>query len=293
METNIDGFWDSDDGDRKYSAADFVGFFQDFFTNGIVAESTTYLQVRAKSGFDIVVDVGKAYINGGFFKPKTVTTLTIPDSGTTYGRHDIVVLRWDKALKKIYLDVKSGTTTLTRNEIIYELGIAKIYVAANAVEITQADITDLRFDSAYCGIVTGVIDTIDTSNLFAQYEAAWNKFVDQLGDSDKVTIYSEDEQARSDINTIFQTLQRNAPYKTLSGKASSSSVTFSEPFAETPQVLAVLNTSTTTAYRTLTLFVSNISTTGFSVDRDAVTGATNASVDALSTGAYSWIALGK
>lgn len=210
MPNEVFGLFDSKNGDRKYSADDFVGFFSDFFTNGIVADSTTYLQVKADSGMTLKINSGKAYINGGFFKPQTPTTITLADSSTVYPRYDLIVLRWDKVLRSIYLDVVSGveTTTpvypaLTRNETTFELGLAAVYVAANTSAISQANIVDLRFDNNYCGVVRGVFDTIGTTDLFAQYQAAWNEFVVQLGSSDNVTINTEDVQGRALTNSIY------------------------------------------------------------------------------------------
>lgn len=309
METNIDGFWDSEDGDRKYSAADFVGFFQDFFTNGIVAESTTYLQVMAKEGLTVRVNVGKAYINGGFFKPKTVTDLNIEDSDTTNPRYDMVVLRWDATIKKIYLDIVKGTPAatpsvpaLTRNEIVYELGLARIYVAANTLQITQANITDLRFNSSYCGVVKGVIDTIDTTDLFAQYEKAWIDFVAQLGDSDHVVISTIDEEARADVKTLetivaehTATLKTNAPYKILTGSGTASggstSITFETAFKTVPVVIVAPYSTSTTAARACTCHLSAISATGFTVKTYTVTGATSANVENTGIG-FRWVAFG-
>lgn len=211
MQKNIFGFFDSKDGDRKYSADDFVGFFSDFFTNGIVADSTTYLQVKADGGMTLKINSGKAYINGGFFKPQAPTTITLADSSTVYPRYDLVVLRWDKVLRSIYLDVVSGveTTTpvypaLTRNETTFELGLAAIYVATNTSAISQANITDLRFFDDYCGVVRGVFDTIDTTDLFAQYQAAWNEFVAQFGESDNITINTEDVLCRKLTKSIHR-----------------------------------------------------------------------------------------
>lgn len=303
MQENIFGFFDSKDGDRKYNASDFVGFFADFFTNGIVADSTTYLQVKADSGMTLSVNSGKAYINGGFFKPQTPTTLTLPDSDTTYPRYDLVVLRWDKVLRSIYLDVVSGTgsetpvvPTLTRNETTYELGLASIYIAANATEITQANITDLRFDNNYCGVVTGVIDTIDTTALFAQYEKAWYDFVAQLDDADpeKITINTADEQARTDI-AILQTdvadAKARVPFKILCGLTSGYRVTFDEPFSEIPTVV-VSPAQSQGSNTTYVVSVSTKLTTGFDVDRVVID--TTASIAKAKSASFStyWIAIG-
>lgn len=213
MELQEFGFFDSKDGDRKYSAADFMAFYSDFYRSGLVADDTSYLMVKANGGFEIATMPGKAYINGGFYKPKSVKTITLEESNTEYPRNDLVVLRWDLPERTISVKVIQGEAAenptlpaLTRTDTIYELGLAAIAVKANATNITQADITDLRFDNYYCGIIRGVIDVVDTSHLFKQYQAAWNAFVAQLGESDKVTINTEDVEARKTANQLrYQT----------------------------------------------------------------------------------------
>ena len=56
-----------------------------------------------------------------------------------------------------------------------ELCLAYVYVEASATAITQADITDTRSDTSVCGWVTGLIEQVDTSTLFAQWEAAYQQ----------------------------------------------------------------------------------------------------------------------
>jgi hypothetical protein len=301
MQENIFGFFDSKDGDRKYSAADFVGFFADFFTNGIVADSTTYLQVKADSGMALSVNSGKAYINGGFFKPQVPTTLTLPDSDTTYPRYDLVVLRWDKILRSIYLDVVSGVgveaptvPALTRNETTYELGLASIYIEANATEITQANITDLRFNNNYCGVVTNVIDTIDTTALFAQYEKAWYDFVAQLpaADPDRITINTADEQARADIadlETAVTDINTRIPFKILTGVLSNPyRVTFSEPFNTVPVIAGSIDPQNSNWNVTTTFTVESVTETGF----EARVRVCDSGGSSSGSGTIHWIAIG-
>lgn len=306
MPNEVFGLFDSNDGDRKYSADDFVGFFADFFTNGIVADSTTYLQVKADSGMTLSVNSGKAYINGGFFKPQTPTALALPDSDTTYPRYDLIVLRWDKVLRSIYLDVVSGVgaetpavPALTRNETTYELGLASVYIGANVVEITQANITDLRFNNNYCGVVTGVIDTIDTTALFAQYEKAWYDFVAQLDDADpeKITINTADEQARTDLAALEADIKARVvtsatgnALKVLTGttSVSSTTITFSVPFSTVPVVVAIMKPSSTNINTAYVSFLTTVSKSSFSINSKKVT---TTSVDSNTCTAH-WIAIG-
>ena len=213
MPTEMYGFFCSKNGDRKYSAEDFAAFFRDFFTNGIVASDTSYLQVREKSEFDLTIKKGVCYIGGKFFRPSSDLTVVIPESDTVNDRIDLVVIRCDYAARTVYPAVIKGTAAakperpvMQRNTDKYDLGIAAIYVKANSLVLTDTDITDLRFDNAYCGILRSNIDHISTSDLFAQYAAAWNDFVAQLGETDNVTINTEDVESRKQVIQIREQL---------------------------------------------------------------------------------------
>lgn len=209
MATEMYGFFGSKNGDRKYSAEDFTAFFKDFFTNGIVADDASYLQVRADNGFGVKVKKGTCYIDGKFYRPTSDQVLTISESDVTYDRIDLIAVRCDYAERRVHLKILKGTATanpkvptLQRNSDRYDLGLAAVRIKANALEITDADITDLRFDNAYCGIVRSNIDYISTTDLFAQYQAAWNDFIAQLGESDHVTINTEDAESKRQIANI-------------------------------------------------------------------------------------------
>ncbi|MGN0585869.1 MAG: hypothetical protein ACI4JF_01170, partial [Oscillospiraceae bacterium] len=175
------GFFSSLNGDRKYSAEDFCGYFKDIFTDGVLGDSAANLRVSASGGMSISVAAGTAYIQGHFYRPDAAERLTLSPSSTSYGRKDRVVIRLDMAQRSIYPALITGTPAaspaapdIVRDGSYYDIGIAIVYIAANAAAVTAADITDTRFDNAVCGIVTGAIDTIDTAELFKQYEARWN-----------------------------------------------------------------------------------------------------------------------
>ena len=195
--------------DVPYGPEDFTEYFTGFYTNGIHAEDTSYFQVLENSGMTLTVKRGTAYVDGHFFKPPTDLTVRLAESDVEYPRIDLVVIRCDYINENVRLEVITGEPNavptipeMERNAGAYDLGLAAITVNANALEITQADIKDLRFDTAYCGVVVGKINTINTTKLFAQYEAAWDEFVKSLGESDKVTIDTADRKARTDIASI-------------------------------------------------------------------------------------------
>lgn len=200
------GFW----GDQYYGPDDLTGYFTDFYTNGIKADSTENLQVVANTNMTLVVKAGTAYIDGHFFKPKASKTITLTESDVQYPRIDVVVVRCDHVNQKVKLDVIKGTAAenptipeLQRKNGIYDLGLAAVTVKPNTMSVSQENIKDLRFDNNYCGVVTGKIETISTTDLFAQYEAAWDAFVESLGESDYVTINTKDVQGRKLTEAII------------------------------------------------------------------------------------------
>lgn len=175
------GFFSSINGDRKYSAEDFCGYFKDIFTDGILGDSAANLKVSAAGGMAVSVAAGTAYIQGHFYRPDAAERLTVSPADTSYGRKDRIVIRLDREQRSIYPAIIAGTPSaapaapdIVRSGSYYDIGIAVIDVAANAAVLSAADITDTRFDNAVCGIVTGAVDTIDTTDLFSQYDARWD-----------------------------------------------------------------------------------------------------------------------
>lgn len=178
----VNGEWDrvfNSEKDRQRYAG-LVG-------NGVYAEPSTNLQVLEKSGMQIEVNTGKAWVNGAFYLNTSKKAFTIENADAVLNRIDTIVLRFDLAERKVYLAVKKGvpgsrpqSPTLTRTSSTFELGLADINIGFGAGKITQANITDTRQNNSRCGIVTGVINQINTTGLFAQYNSAFNQWFEDI-----------------------------------------------------------------------------------------------------------------
>ena len=57
--------------------------------------------------------------------------------------------------------------------------MAEITIAPGAVGITQSAIKDTRLDQSKCGIVTGLVDTVDTQTLYNQLETWRQEFMQE------------------------------------------------------------------------------------------------------------------
>lgn len=172
--------------DREYGSTEIREVIGKLIGNGVYANPATNMQVVADSGLNIKVQPGCCWVKGAFGVADTEESLTLEASAG--GRVDLIVARFDLSLsyRSIRLTVVKGTEgsatvpALTRNNSIYDIQLAKINVRAGTASVLQSDITDTRYDATVCGIVTGVINQIDSTNLFAQYKAAFDAFMASL-----------------------------------------------------------------------------------------------------------------
>lgn len=68
---------------------------------------------------------------------------------------------------------------LQNDTYIEELCLCEIRINKLAENITQANITNTIPNTSLCGYVTGLIDQVDISDLYIQYETAYKEFYDK------------------------------------------------------------------------------------------------------------------
>lgn len=171
--------------DRVYLAATFAAYFASFIGNGVFGNSMQQLRVLEQDTpkMSVKVGTGQAWINGYWYRNNAEYTLDLSIADGTLSRIDLIVLRWDNSARDMYLKVIKGDTSanpiepsFSRGADYYDLVLAKVKINAGATSITQSAITDTRLDNNYCGLVTGVVDQIDTTDLYNQFETYFNEF---------------------------------------------------------------------------------------------------------------------
>ena len=212
------GFFNSEilpDGsyDRTYLAEQFAHYFAQFVSNGVYATPATQLQVVQSStqNMNILVHPGNGFINGYWYKNDADYSIPIEAASGTKSRYDAIVLRYSLSDRNITLAIKKGAENTTnpvkpsleRNADVYELCLAYVYIVAGAVGITNAEITDTRSNSDLCGFVAGLIQQINTKDLFLQYDTAFNTWWDNI----KEEIGDDTENFTFLFNTWFDTIK--------------------------------------------------------------------------------------
>ena len=174
--------------DRRYKSNDFRAYYALFLGNGVFYNNANALKVIEGDGMTVMLSIGNAFIEGAGYRNTSVKAIKLDMADGVLARIDRIVIRNDYKVRDTYSAVLKGSYSaqpqapaLTRNADAYEIAVADILVKKGAVSITQADITDTRLNKEICGIVTGLVQQADTTEIFNQFEMYFEGFKEQTG----------------------------------------------------------------------------------------------------------------
>ena len=151
-------------------------------TTGIYADNDFTFSV---SGADntITLGVGIAWMRMSRFKgvvaalkTETAVNLGLPDP--VYPRIDHIVIQYDANKNVTEIVVKNGTAASnpqpperSTSEALYEIHLAEVRREPGATAVTARNVTDLRLNENYCGIMAESVTKVDTAAINAQVTA--------------------------------------------------------------------------------------------------------------------------
>lgn len=178
--------------DRVYDSSDFAAYFASFIGNGVFAKNSNQLRVAQQKSPAMSVQVlgGQAWINGWWYDNTSALNLSIDPADGTLDRVDIIVVQFNLTNREIKTIVRKGSPSagatapmLNRNDDLWELKLAEVNVSHGTVNITDRKITDTRSNTTVCGWVSGLIDQMDTTELFNQLQEATQDAVDAMNNA--------------------------------------------------------------------------------------------------------------
>lgn len=199
------GFYDAVSNDRLYTADQMNMPYKRLVSNGIFAQpdgtASLDFQVLALSGMTVNVQPGNAICGDKWVENDAAVPVEVSGNTSVNSRIDSIILQVDRTMagRAASIVYRQGTAAATpaapalvNSGGIYELRLANITVAPSASGIAQGSITDCR-GSSDCPWITSLIQQVDTSTLFTQYQAAyqaqlehfydqWNAFFEQLSE---------------------------------------------------------------------------------------------------------------
>ena len=137
--------------DRAVDSSTLSTMINEFVSTGVFPKEQDGFTVTAGDGMTVNVSPGSAIIKGTTCIEKDARTLTIQAADSTYDSIDSVILRYDnnENVRAIDLYVLKGTAasapvqpTLTRNDAIFEIALANIYIPVISTTISYERITD-------------------------------------------------------------------------------------------------------------------------------------------------------
>ena len=183
------GFFNSLNGDRTYNADQISSMFEGLLSDGVFNNVGSALEVKAGNGLSVTVGTGRAWLEDRWVRNDAIVGVQLSSASVTLSRYTAIVLRKNITDRTVSLETIDGEAAETpekpdivREGDIYDICLAYVLVGPNATSISQSNITDTRADNTVCGWVTGIIEQVDTSTLFAQWETAYNEAISDMAD---------------------------------------------------------------------------------------------------------------
>lgn len=221
------GFYNAKDHDRQYDAVQLSSIFDGLINDGIYATIGDAFVITAGSNMSVTVGTGRAWFNHTWTYNDAKLILTIPNSEVLLDRYDAVVLETNDAddVRANSIKVISGVAAsspkkpdLTNDTHTHQYPLAYIKVPANSTSVSQANIENCIGTSA-CPFVTGIVDTIDATTLFKQ----WNSEFDIWFDGMKGQLSTDAAgNLQAQINALKNTISTTTKSITLSASGWSS-----------------------------------------------------------------------
>ena len=185
------GFFNSVNGDRTYNADQMSAIFEGLITDGVYESVGNKMAVQPNNGMTIQIATGRGWFAKHWVNNDSEYTITLEASDVLLNRYAAICIRVDDsdAVRSAvpYIKYSDYATTpvkptMTRTENVKEYCLAYVYIKAGATVITASDIEDTRANTELCGWVTGLIEQLNTTTLWSQWEALFTEWFNGLQD---------------------------------------------------------------------------------------------------------------
>lgn len=209
------GFFNSQNGDRKYNAEQMASIFDGLIKDGVYDTVGDIFAVTPGTGMQVRVGSGRAWFDHTWNNNDAQYPLTIAAADVSLPRYDAVVLETNHSdtVRTNRLRVLTGTPasnpvkpTMASTANVKQHPLAYIKVTAGATAITQSMI-QVVVGTSECPFVTGIIETAQIDALFQQWNGEFNEWFEnlkaQLSDNVVANLQNQIDQkvAKADVAT--------------------------------------------------------------------------------------------
>ena len=184
------GFYNSKNHDKLYYNSDISRLFNVLIKDGIFENIGSKFIVRAGTGMQVVIPSGMAYFNSTwiFNDSDYIQPIDVAPIVAGYSRIDGIFLRMGPVDDQTYREntiyymagvpasqnTQRPVPTVENGEVYVPL--CYILVEADVDTITASKITNM-VGTVSAPFVTGILETVNISELLTQWEAQWNEWI--------------------------------------------------------------------------------------------------------------------
>lgn len=182
------GFFNSDNGDRKYSATDMSKLFDGIINDGVYDSIGDKLMVKPNSGMRVAVGTGRAWFDHTWTFNDAKFPITIDAAEQVLSRIDAIVLEvnsTDTVRANSFKMVKGTPASspvkpmLASSDTVKQHALAYITVKPAVTEITQKDIEN-AVGTDETPFVTGIIEHAKASDMINQWKAEFDSLFEEM-----------------------------------------------------------------------------------------------------------------
>lgn len=184
------GFYNSLNGDRKYTAEQISAIFDGLINDGIFATIGNIFDITPGEGLQVVVDEGKAWFNHTWNVNDSKMPIDLSPADVTLPRIDAVVLdiNGDIDVRENGIVVVEGDYDIEpkKPELIrddenehWQYPLAYITIEPTAEVIEDRNIEKMVGRDP-CPFVTGILKTVDISVLFTEWQGTFEEWFEHL-----------------------------------------------------------------------------------------------------------------
>lgn len=179
------GFYNSNNHDRVYSANEFGRLFEGIIRDGVFMSIGHQLVVVTNSGMSVKVQSGRCWFNNTWLNNDADYALTLDPAEVAISRIDAIIVEVDTSyqVRANSLKIVKGTPAaapqkpqLVNAGELHQYPLAWVTVPAGSSQVIQANIENAVGTSA-CPFITGILDTVNISNLLLQWDAEWDDWL--------------------------------------------------------------------------------------------------------------------
>lgn len=206
------GFYNSINHDRTYSAEDMSAIFNGIINDGVFQNIGNHMAVSPGSdGLSVNIGTGRAWFNGTWSLNDSIFVLTLEDAPyvANYSRIDAICLKVDKtnSVRANSFVVVKGTETsqtpskpdLVSSDVVHYHPLAYVTIKNGDTSIIASAIEN-AIGLENTPYVTGILETVEASDLLVQWQAQWDEWIANKRDVDWTEFK---EQAESTWNTWY------------------------------------------------------------------------------------------